>query len=82
MLKQKFLRYGLGLLITFILFANASGMIPFRFIETLENLSYDFRLRLTLPPEIDKKVVIIDIDEKAWLILVNGHGSVMYLGRS
>lgn len=65
MLKQKFLRYSLGLLITFILFANASGMIPFRFIETLENLSYDFRLRLTLPPEIDKKVVIIDIDEKS-----------------
>ncbi len=65
MFKQKFFRYGLGFLITFILFANASGIIPLRFVDTLENLSYDFRLKLSLPSEIDKKVVIIDIDEKS-----------------
>ncbi len=63
--KQRIFRYGLGLLITFILFANASGMIPLRFIETLENLSYDFRLQLSLPSDIDKKIIIIDIDEKS-----------------
>ncbi len=65
MLKQKILRYSLGLLITFILFANASGLFSLRIIETLENLAYDFRLQLTLPDEIDKKVIIIDIDEKS-----------------
>jgi len=63
--KQKFFRYSLGLLITFVLFANASGMIPLRLVETLENLSYDFRLQLSLPSQVDKKVVIIDIDEKS-----------------
>jgi len=63
--KQQTLRYGLGLLVTFILFANASGLAPLRFIDTLEKLSYDFRLKLSLPSEIDKKVVIIDIDEKS-----------------
>jgi len=61
--KQRFFRYGLGLLITFILLANASGIIPLRFVETLENLSYDFRLQLSLPAQVDKKVVIVDIDE-------------------
>lgn len=65
MFKQKFFRYSLGLLITFVLFANASGMIPLRLVETLENLSYDFRLQLSLPSQVDKKVVIIDIDEKS-----------------
>ncbi len=65
MLKQKFFRYGLGLVITFILFAHASGMLPLRFVNTLENLSYDFRLQLSLPAQVDKKVIIIDIDEKS-----------------
>jgi len=63
--KQKIFRYSLGLLITFILFSNASGITPLRFIQTLENLSYDFRLQLSLPSQVDKKVVIIDIDEKS-----------------
>ncbi len=65
MLKQRILRYGLGLLITFVLLSNASGLFSFRVIETLENLAYDFRLQLTLPTHVDKKVVIIDIDEKS-----------------
>ena len=65
MLKQKIFRYGLGLFITFILFAHASGLMPLRFVNTLENLSYDFRLQLSLPSQIDKKVIIIDIDEKS-----------------
>ena len=65
MLKQRILRYSLGLFITFILFSNASDFIPLRFIDTLENLSYDFRLQLTLPQKVNKQVVIIDIDEKS-----------------
>lgn len=65
MLQQRILRYSLGLLITIILFSNSSGLIPLRFVETLENLSYDFRLQLSLPEKVDKKVIIIDIDEKS-----------------
>ncbi len=65
MFQQKFFRYGLGLLITFVLVAHASSIMPLRFVNTLENLSYDFRLQLSLPSQIDKKVIIIDIDEKS-----------------
>jgi len=49
----------------FILITNASDLIPFRFIDTMENLSYDFRLKLSLPSEVNKKVIIVDIDEKS-----------------
>ncbi len=63
--KQHFFRYSLGLLITFMLIANASGLIAFRFVDTMENLSYDLRLKLSLPSAVNKKVVIVDIDEKS-----------------
>lgn len=65
MLKQKLLRYSLGLFITFLLLANAIDVFSFRVIDTLENLAYDFRLQLHLPSEVEKQVVIIDIDEKS-----------------
>lgn len=65
MLRQRILRYGLGLALTFLILLHASGHLPIPFINTLENLSYDFRLSLTLPENVDKKVVIVDIDEKS-----------------
>ena len=65
MLNQRFLRYLLGLVLTFAFVGYASKWIPASFIEQLENQAYDFRLRMTLPDHVDKKVVIIDIDEKS-----------------
>ncbi|VAW68507.1 Adenylate cyclase [hydrothermal vent metagenome] len=65
MLKQRTLRFSLGLLVTFILIAHTGGILPLRFIKTLENFSYDFHMQLSLPSELDRKVVIIDIDEKS-----------------
>ena len=34
-------------------------------IDTLENLAYDTRLRLTLPGTVDERIVIVDVDEKS-----------------
>ena len=65
MLKQRILRYGLGFALTIIILLHASGHVPISFITTLENLSYDFRLSLSLPEQVEKQVVIIDIDEKS-----------------
>ena len=65
MLKQRILRYGLGLVFTFLFILHASNNFPIPILHTLENLTYDFRLRMTLPENVDKKVVIIDIDEKS-----------------
>ena len=64
-LKTRFLRYGLGLALTILFVLHASQHFPIPVIQTLENLAYDFRLKLTLPKQVDKKVVIIDIDEKS-----------------
>lgn len=65
MLKQRALRYALGLVLTIFFVLHASYNYRVHFLDTLENLAYDFRLRLALPDQTDKKVVIIDIDEKS-----------------
>jgi adenylate cyclase len=39
--------------------------VPFEFINRLENLSYDLRLKLTMPNTQDERIFIIDIDEKS-----------------
>ena len=65
MLKQRFLRYLLGLVLTFVFVTYAGHWLHVPFIDALENQTYDFRLRVTLPEHVDKKVVIVDIDEKS-----------------
>ncbi|HEY9052449.1 MAG TPA: adenylate/guanylate cyclase domain-containing protein, partial [Gammaproteobacteria bacterium] len=65
MLKQRLLRYALGFALTIVFILHAGGHFPIPFIKALENQAYDFRLRLGLPEKVDKKVVIIDIDEKS-----------------
>ncbi|MDH5485843.1 MAG: CHASE2 domain-containing protein, partial [Gammaproteobacteria bacterium] len=65
MLKTRFLRYGLGLSLTILFLLHSSQHFPLPIIQTLENMAYDFRLKLTLPKSVDKKVIIIDIDEKS-----------------
>ena len=50
------------LLVTFFLFHIA---FPFEFINRLENLSYDLRLKLTMPNTQDNRIIIVDIDEKS-----------------
>ena len=42
---------------------HASGTVPFQFLERLEHLLYDVRLRATLPHTRDGRIVIVDIDE-------------------
>ncbi len=42
-----------------------AGTLPVALFDRLENLSYDFRLRLTLPNTVDDKIVILDIDERS-----------------
>jgi adenylate cyclase len=47
----------------FVLYS--AQVFEWRFLRHLENLAYDLRLQLTLPKGQDKRVVIIDIDEKS-----------------
>jgi len=64
-LKQRIFRYVLGFSLIVLFIAHASDHFPIPFIHTLDNQIYDLRLSMTLPENVDKKVVIIDIDEKS-----------------
>ena len=50
----------------FLLFLlHTSGLGESRLLTTLENVTYDGRVRLTMPGTVDPRIVIIDIDEKS-----------------
>jgi adenylate cyclase len=54
---------GLSLVLAFLV--NESEFYQYRFIQQMELLAYDARLRLFLPNTLDPRVVILDIDEKS-----------------
>lgn len=44
---------------------HISGALHLQVLERLENIIYDTRLRATMPRTLDKRIVIVDIDEKS-----------------
>ena len=59
------LRILLGLAATALLLANAMRFVDIGLIERLELISYDTRLKLTMPGGVDPRIVIVDLDEKS-----------------
>jgi adenylate cyclase len=51
-----------GVFVLFLL--HTSGWMPSRLLSTLENITYDTRILLTMPQTVDSRVVIIDLDDK------------------
>ncbi|HEX4779361.1 MAG TPA: adenylate/guanylate cyclase domain-containing protein [Usitatibacter sp.] len=54
---------GLTLVLAFLV--NEAEWYQYRFIQQMELLAYDARLRLFLPNTLDPRVVVLDIDEKS-----------------
>lgn len=48
-----------------VFLAHAVHVLRIPFVENLESIVYDTRLRLTMPNTVDPRVVILDIDEKS-----------------
>ncbi|KQT12367.1 CHASE2 domain-containing protein [Ramlibacter sp. Leaf400] len=44
---------------------HASGVMPLGFLQRLDDVLYDARLRATMPRTLDERIVIVDIDEKS-----------------
>ena len=44
---------------------HAGGWWSFSFLDQLEQIAYDARLNLSLPGTMDKRIVIVDIDERS-----------------
>ncbi len=64
-MKKHLLRVVLGLAVVLAFAGHAAKYYKIPFIDRLENIVYDARLRLTLRDSVDPRVVIVDIDEKS-----------------
>ena len=64
-MKRHALLIGLGLVLVLVFLGNAAKFYQIGFIQQLENIVYDYRLRLTMPREVDSRIIILDIDEKS-----------------
>ena len=47
------------------LVGQALGLYPVAFVSQLDNLIYDARLAMTMPRAVERRIVILDIDEKS-----------------
>jgi adenylate cyclase len=64
-LKQYLPRYVLGLVILLVLLGHSARFYQIPFINHLDALIYDTKVRLTMPQSMDQRVAILDIDEKS-----------------
>ncbi|MBF0142649.1 MAG: adenylate/guanylate cyclase domain-containing protein [Magnetococcales bacterium] len=65
MLRRQIVRHVLSLLIVLIFALQPLNLVKIPLLERMENLAYDFRVRLTMPGTQDPRIVILDIDEKS-----------------
>ena len=64
-LPKYLLRSLLGLAATALLLAHAMRLIDIELVSRLEHISYDARVRLTMPGGTDSRIVIVNLDEKS-----------------
>ncbi|MBL6751489.1 MAG: adenylate/guanylate cyclase domain-containing protein [Nevskia sp.] len=63
--KGIWIRVGISVVLLMAFIAQISGKFGHNVLDELEAISYDTRLLLTLPNTVDKRIVILDIDEKS-----------------
>ena len=64
-MRQHLVRIALGLAVLVAFLGHAAKFYRIPFIDQLDRIVYDARLRLTLPGGVDERIVILDIDEKS-----------------
>ncbi|HLF30220.1 MAG TPA: adenylate/guanylate cyclase domain-containing protein [Xanthomonadales bacterium] len=70
-MKRYLVRAILGLLLTVVLIGHIAEKLEIPFVNEVENLLYDARVRLTAPGGKDERIVIVAIDEAS--LQVQGH---------
>jgi len=70
-MRRYLIRAILGLLLTATLVSHVAGKLSFPYIDAMENLLYDTRVRWTAPGGKDERIVIAAIDEAS--LRVQGH---------
>jgi adenylate cyclase len=64
-LKQHLVRIALGLAITLFFIGHVVRYYRVGIIDQLDNIIYDARLNLTMPRGVDRRIVVLDIDERS-----------------
>ncbi len=69
--SHRLVRFVVGMLLLLLFLLQASGELTLPFMHRAELISYDYRLRATLPGGVDPRVVIVDLDERS--LIAEGH---------
>jgi adenylate cyclase len=64
-IKKQWKRIAAGVFIVLLFLLHASQAVRLGFIDQMELLAYDARLLMTMPGDIDPRIVIVDIDEES-----------------
>ncbi|MEO7644686.1 MAG: adenylate/guanylate cyclase domain-containing protein [Burkholderiaceae bacterium] len=64
-LARHWVRIAVSLIPLILALGHASGLMHLGVVQSLDNIIYDARLRLTMPKTLDSRIVIVDIDEKS-----------------
>lgn len=58
------IRYAISLVLFVFFIVYIHGAVSLKLVDQLERYSYDARVRLAMPHTLDKRIVIVDIDDK------------------
>ena len=64
-LKKYGYRYLLGVAVSLVLLGHAAKLYRIGLLDRLDAIIYDTRLRWTMPGGVDRRIAIVDIDEKS-----------------
>ena len=64
-MRRNLARIAIGVVVVLLLLLHVRKDLPIAFIDNLEAIIYDARLRLTMSRTVDERIVILDIDEKS-----------------
>ncbi|MBL8483866.1 MAG: CHASE2 domain-containing protein, partial [Rhodocyclaceae bacterium] len=64
-MNQNAVRYLLGATFLLLLLGHAARFYQINFVNQLDAIAYDTKVRLTLPGGMDDRIVILDIDERS-----------------
>ena len=57
-------RLGISGIVFAAFMLHTAGVVPSRLLTAIENVTYDARIRMTMPGTQDPRIVIVDLDEK------------------
>jgi adenylate cyclase len=63
--RRNLRRYLIGLAVLLVLLGHSVGRYQINFINQLDSIIYDAKIRLTMPQTVDERIAILDIDEKS-----------------